>query len=1054
MLKRRVISFLVMLTMIMSIAGSFTVSAVSYDKTYYATKAMWLYSANGANTVTIPGSATGDMLVSKNGSGTVYRNSYMKFDISDVKDTINSAKLTLFVNLKDNLTTPLNLNVLSYEVEWPENVTAENIPAIPADSKAVADPVSVARQANYYAVEVDITDYVKSLDKKEVSLAFTGNSSSQIMMSRFDAPVARRPYLKLTCDDGKPVLQNTLTYDFSDYKDKNAGELSSFFDRANADAIANDEATGSYRTVKPALGYGGKAADDASVMMESHLIGDKIQQQTIDKKDYMVWVEDEESEPRKLFQAGPYLDNSSLPFRWNLQDGTVTHLSFNFAFEGGFNYRRYLNVRMRNSAGTTDNIVPFWTEGNRVYFFKRQVHNVKLEEGSWNKVDVFLERDKSARLFVNGIEADIRDKVERNADGSYKLLPGMNDDKSSNYDIFTTMVGFRFGCYERVDYEEDTKSLIDDIVIRELYPEDVKAVTDGIIATNPEVVKFSTAFGNDMVFQRNKPINVWGYAKAGTEVKVTLGETEKIVAANENGKWTASFDAMSAQTGLTLSVVNTADENDKQVLTNVAVGEVIFCGGQSNMQYALEKIKDADTIISEVDNYDIRVLDPGDRQGEYYALDESLQFSWYKVDSENAGGVTAIGYIAAMNLIKNGTVDCPIGLISFNRSGSKIQPWLDDETIRSREEYAELVEEFEAAKEACSLLRNTSAAKVTAKVLYNAMISPIKDMQIGGVLWYQGESNSDDPYLYNYLLADYINMMRKTFEDEELPFVMVSLAPYNEATSKSWGDLRQAQLDTAKRMEKVAVVSTANEGPTGIPGEDPIHPMNKIPVAERVAGAYAALKFGVESDWQGPVYESMKLEGNKAILTFSYADGGLVCNGDTLTGFTVSADGESFVPATAVINGNTVEVSGIDNIVEVRYCYGVAVDANGTLGGNLTNASGVGALPFRATKENAAIVTVTPNEATKEELKDGITINCTIDNLGYTAASQTAVVAVYEGNTLKTCKLYETYAPTVERNSYDFQIDADASENVSCSVMLFDDLTNIIPFGSKDIVIK
>ena len=105
-----------------------------------------------------------------------------------------------------------------------------------------------------------------------------------------------------------------------------------------------------------------------------------------------------------------------------------------------------------------------------------------------------------------------------------------------------------------------------------------------------------------------------------------------------------------------------------------------------------------------------------------------------------------------------------------------------------------------------------------------------------------------------------------------------------------------------------------------------IHPSNKRPVAERCYLAIKHHNYGYEGEYTGPQYEYMEVEGDKAVLYFSHADGLKIKanNGeDYVTGFTISGDGTNFVDANAVIDGNTITVSadGVENPVEVRYCY-------------------------------------------------------------------------------------------------------------------------------------
>ena len=156
--------------------------------------------------------------------------------------------------------------------------------------------------------------------------------------------------------------------------------------------------------------------------------------------------------------------------------------------------------------------------------------------------------------------------------------------------------------------------------------------------------------------------------------------------------------------------------------------------------------------------------------------------------------------------------------------------------------------------------------------LYNQMIHPFIPYAISSAVWYQGEANATRSELYAYQIYDLINDYRQKFNNPDMPFVVVQLAPYSKKDHK---DINQVFLDTHKRMDNVAVVSTANEGPKGYTDEEEIHPMTKRPVGDRVFYSLDNILYGENYEYSGPEYMYMKFKDKKPVLHFSHTGKGL-----------------------------------------------------------------------------------------------------------------------------------------------------------------------------------
>jgi sialate O-acetylesterase len=206
--------------------------------------------------------------------------------------------------------------------------------------------------------------------------------------------------------------------------------------------------------------------------------------------------------------------------------------------------------------------------------------------------------------------------------------------------------------------------------------------------------------------------------------------------------------------------------------------------------------------------------------------------------------------------------------------------------------------------------------------LYNAMIAPLIPYGIQGAIWYQGESNAGRAYQYRKLFPAMIKNWRDDWGQGDFPFIFVQLANFMavkpEPADSAWAELREAQSMT------LALSNTGMAVITDIGEANDIHPKNKQDVGKRLALWAFANTYGQKIEYCGPVYKSMKTEGNRIILTFDHVGGGLVAAPEQpLKGFAIAASDRKFVWADARIEANTVAVSSdkVSEPVAVRYAW-------------------------------------------------------------------------------------------------------------------------------------
>jgi sialate O-acetylesterase len=222
--------------------------------------------------------------------------------------------------------------------------------------------------------------------------------------------------------------------------------------------------------------------------------------------------------------------------------------------------------------------------------------------------------------------------------------------------------------------------------------------------------------------------------------------------------------------------------------------------------------------------------------------------------------------------------------------------------------------------------------------LYNGMIAPLVPFAIKGAIWYQGESNASRAYQYRRLFPAMIQDWRKSFKRGDFPFYFVQIAPFKYGAGTPSEELREAQFLTLKTKNTGMAVTW------DIGNIDDIHPRNKQDVGKRLALWALAKNYDRKNIvYSGPLYKSMKVEGDKIRLSFNHVGSGLVAKDGPLTHFTIAGKDKKFVPADAVIDGKTIVVSSS----EVKRPAAVRFAWSNTAEPNLFNKEGLPASSFR-----------------------------------------------------------------------------------------------------------
>ncbi len=236
-------------------------------------------------------------------------------------------------------------------------------------------------------------------------------------------------------------------------------------------------------------------------------------------------------------------------------------------------------------------------------------------------------------------------------------------------------------------------------------------------------------------------------------------------------------------------------------------------------------------------------------------------------------------------------------------------------------------------------------------LLYNAMLHPLQPYALGGVIWYQGESNASTHGAYRYRdqFRALIEGWREGFATPRLPFLWVQLAPFHSGDDRldargrvldsPWATLRESQSAT------LSLPATGQAVITDVGDRDDIHPRDKRTVGQRLARVALHHVYGQQGlAWTGPVYRSAEARGRELVLHFDHADGALAARGGVLAGFELAAADGRFHPAQARIEGDTVvlQATGVERPAMARYGW-----SDNPAEANLVGRDGLPASPFR-----------------------------------------------------------------------------------------------------------
>ncbi len=461
-------------------------------------------------------------------------------------------------------------------------------------------------------------------------------------------------------------------------------------------------------------------------------------------------------------------------------------------------------------------------------------------------------------------------------------------------------------------------------------------------------VRLAGIFGDHAVLQRDKSVPIWGWAEPSEMVTLRFADQEKKTTAGADGRWRVTLDAMKANAVSRELVVS---GSNMVILSDIVVGDVWLCSGQSNMAWPLSKAADAQAEVAAADYPLIRHAGVP-RSPQTSPVDDIVSSAWSVCSPGSAGQFSAVAYFFARELHR--ALGLPIGLLDSSVGGSPIEAWLPPSVFETLSELKEMAP-------GAGLEPPASIPADTWKhrgELFNGMIYPVVPYAIRGVIWYQGEKNGHlgEGLSYLHKQRALIGSWRELFGQGDFPFYYVQLAKFGPPNTNSpagdngWPRLREAQrLCLAVPRTGMAIALDVGEAAN-------IHPANKQDVGYRLARRAMADEYGREIVGGGPLYKACVFEGDKARISFHDAGSGLMVGsksgtnpvvkavGGKLGQFSIAGADGRFYWADAFIDGDTVVVSSVhvEEPTAVRYAY-----SSNPEGANLYNMEGFPASPFK-----------------------------------------------------------------------------------------------------------
>lgn len=431
-------------------------------------------------------------------------------------------------------------------------------------------------------------------------------------------------------------------------------------------------------------------------------------------------------------------------------------------------------------------------------------------------------------------------------------------------------------------------------------------------------------FGDNMVLQADTIVCVWGWSNPGTEVSISTswGETAK-GRADGRSRW----ELYVKTPGPSSAPQDFSVAGGGRILTvsNVLIGQVWICAGQSNMEWGAAKgILDARESLLSEESTQLRLFTVERRCS--HNPQEEAHGKWIFCQDKDAEWFSAVGYFFGKSL--SSSLSQPVGLVNISWGATPVEMWTPVEALQKDDPML------------ANWPKRSYARKKGWEIggAWNGMVSPLTSLTTKGVVWYQGEANTTNARLYSHEFSSMIRGWRNGFKSD-LPLIFVQLPPLVRDNIEV---LREQQEEVYRSVPGVGMICISD----CIEDSTSVHPPYKRVVGERLCRYALGSVYGKDLKYRPAIFSSVVAKGGRLIVSFRDAEGGIVCNGDRIPFLEVAGSDGVFHAAQGMIdkkNHNLVVWSkAVKKPVAARYCYRQVST------GNLFDSAGMPVPPFNA----------------------------------------------------------------------------------------------------------
>lgn len=430
-------------------------------------------------------------------------------------------------------------------------------------------------------------------------------------------------------------------------------------------------------------------------------------------------------------------------------------------------------------------------------------------------------------------------------------------------------------------------------------------------------IKMPSFFGDNMVMQRNTDENIWGTAKPNSTVTVSPEWSKDVykTKAGKDGKWKLAFPTPEAGGPYKVTV----SDGTPFTMTNVMVGEVWLCSGQSNMEMPMKGFKNQPVTNANRDvlmstNPNLRLF-TAKRKSSTVPVD-TVTGSWKEATPESVRDFSATAYYFGKDVQQ--ILNVPVGLIVVAWGGSACEAWMNDEMLQRWPE---------AAKNIPAPGAEIKSKNRTPSVLFKGMLNPFIGLSMQGVIWYQGEDNWNRASTYADMFSTMIKGWRQLWGKGDFPFYYCQIAPYDYSIITEKGKpvyntayLREQQAKVENMVPNTGMAVLMDAG-----FKEGIHPYNKQAPGQRLALLALDKTYGKKGfDSESPVYKSMEVKGDTVVVSFDRAKEWIAGKNSFVSNqFELAGADRKFYPAKAWISRSKMMVKSdeVPHPVAVRYAF-------------------------------------------------------------------------------------------------------------------------------------